>query len=121
MSLEFEQLRNQGHTLRLEYLVGLVHQAYAFAGTTSLQQEHQLDKSARPLLNEIFDLGTNDMGAPTESSAPLAYFVSYPRSGSTLAIRLAAMATQGQRLNAMRGGIAPFSKRLYPKPIRCHV
>ena len=110
--LEFEHIRGKGHTPRLEYLVGLAHLAYAFPNEAAQQRIH---KSASPLLEEIFNLGKNDVHAATEVSAPLAYFISYPRSGNTLAMRLTAMATHGQVLSAMRGTVAPFSKAIYPK------
>ena len=110
--LEIDSVMKQGHTQRLEYLLGLLHLSHVFVDTTTGQN---LRKKIRPLLKQIYRLGRNDLGAPTQSTAPIAYFVSYPRSGNTLATRLTARATQGQIFSAMSDGFSPFSKSIYPK------
>ena len=111
--LELDAVKAQGHTPRLEYLLGLLHLAYMFLDETTSQQLH---KKLRPVLKQIYQLGQNDLLATTQSTAPLAYFVSYPRSGNTLATRLTGRATQGQIFSAMADGFSPFSKSIYPKP-----
>jgi Sulfotransferase domain len=110
--LELEAVMKQGHTPRLEYLLSLLHLSYVFLDETSSQALH---KDLRPLLKQIYRLGRNEVDAPTQSIAPIAFFVSYPRSGNTLATRLTAMATQGQIFSAMGDGFSPFSKSIYPR------
>jgi Sulfotransferase domain len=110
--LELDAVMQSGDLARLEYLLGLLHLSYVFLDETTGQKLH---KKLQPVLKRIYQQGQNDLEARTESTAPLAYFVSYPRSGNTLATRLTAKATQGQVLSAMAEGFAPFSKRIYPK------
>ena len=110
--LELDAVKAQGHTPRLEYLLGLLHLSYMFVDATTGQQLH---KTLPPILKQIYQLGENDLSAATQSTAPLAYFVSYPRSGNTLATRLTAAATQGQIFSAMIEGLSPFSKGIYPR------
>lgn len=109
VAAELSNPASRTHSPRLEYLLGLLHLASTYANAG------QVDAKSRPLMMTIDELGTNDLNAPTESSAPLAYFVSYPRSGNTLATRLTANATLGQIFSATGGRITYFSKRIYPK------
>jgi len=113
VSLEFEKIRTHGHTPRLEQLVQLLHLSYTYHEASGDKQAR--NQRAQQLAREIFALGSNDLEAPTESDRPLAYFISYPRSGNTLATRLTARATQGQTFSALNGGTVPFSKKIYPK------
>lgn len=110
--LELDAAMEQGDVARLEYLLGLLHLSYKFLDETTGQRVHQ---KLGPVLRKIYQRGENDLEARTVSSAPLAYFVSYPRSGNTLATRLTAKATQGQVFSAMTEGYAPFSKCIYPR------
>jgi sulfotransferase family protein len=110
--LELDAVMAQGDTVRLEYLLGLLHLSYVV-----LEEAKSADLHMRlsPVLRRIYAAGQNELEKPTLSVAPLAYFVSYPRSGNTLATRLTARATQGQIFSAMDGGVSPFSKSIYPK------
>lgn len=110
--LELDAVIYKGDVARLEYLLGLLHLSYIFLDEATGQR---LQKRLRPVLKKIYQRGENDLKARTVSSAPLAYFVSYPRSGNTLTTRLTAKATQGQVFSAMAEGYAPFSKRIYPR------
>ncbi len=110
--LELDAVKRERDVQRIEYLLGLLHLSYVFLGGSTGQRLH---KTLMPVLRDIYELGQNNLYARTESTAPLAYFVSYPRSGNTLATRLTAMATQGQVFSAMRAGLSPFSKRIYPR------
>ncbi len=110
--LEVDEAMHQNDFERLEYLLGLLHLSFLFLDEATGQG---LNKKLRPILKKIYRHGQNDIQARTVSAAPLAYFVSYPRSGNTLATRLAANATSGQVFSAMKEGYAPFSKRIYPK------
>lgn len=110
--LELDAVMKQGHTPRLEYLLGLLHLSNVFLDEATSQLLH---KKLRPVLKQIYRLGKNDLSAPSQSTAPIAYFVSYPRSGNTLATRLTAKATEGQIFSAMSEGFSPFSKSIYPK------
>ena len=110
--LELGAAKEQGHSARLEYLLGHLHLAYVFRDDSTHKGLHQ---KLGPVLRSIHEIGENDVEAPTESSGPLAYFVSYPRSGNTLAMRLVANATLGQILVALRDGGTSFSKRIYPR------
>jgi Sulfotransferase domain len=110
--LELDAVKALGHTPRLEYLLGLLHLSNMFLDSTTSQRLH---KRLRPVLKQIYQTGQNDLSAATRSTSPLAYFVSYPRSGNTLATRLTAAATQGQIFSAMSEGFSPFSKSIYPR------
>ena len=110
--LEIEEVMQKDDYERLEYLLGLLHLSYMFLDEATGQR---INKKLQPILKRIYQRGENDLEARTESTSPLAYFVSYPRSGNTLATRLAASATSGQVFSAMTEGYAPFSKRIYPK------
>ena len=110
--LELDAVMQKEDLERLEYLLGLLHLSYMFLDEATGQRLH---KKLHPILKRIYQQGQNDLEACTESAAPLAYFVSYPRSGNTLATRLTANATSGQIFSAMSEGYAPFSKRIYPK------
>jgi len=110
--LEVEEAMQHDDFERLEYLLGLLHLSFMLLDEATGQR---INKKLRPVLKKIYQRGQNDVKARTVSAAPLAYFVSYPRSGNTLATRLAANATSGQVFSAMREGYAPFSKRIYPK------
>lgn len=110
--LELDAVMEKGDVARLEYLLGLLHLSYMFLDEATGQRLH---KKLQPVLKRIYQRGKNDLEARTVSSGPLAYFVSYPRSGNTLATRLTARATQGQVFSAMEQGYAPFSKRIYPR------
>ena len=110
--LELDAVMKLGHSQRLEYLLGLMHLSYVFLDGAPGNTLHE---KLRPVLKQIYNLGQNDLASPTQSSSPLAYFVSYPRSGNTLVTRLAAKATEGQIFSAMSDGFSPFSKRIYPK------
>lgn len=110
--LEVDEAMRHKDFERLEYLLGLLHLSFLFLDEATGQG---INKKLRPILKKIYQHGQNDIQARTVSAAPLAYFVSYPRSGNTLATRLAANATSGQVFSAMKEGYAPFSKRIYPK------
>lgn len=97
----------------MEQLVELLHLSYTYPDDSGDKQAR--NRRVQRLAREIFALGSNDLEAPTESDRPLAYFVSYPRSGNTLATRLVARATQGQLFSAIPDGVVPFSKKIYPK------
>lgn len=105
-----------GHTPRLEYLLGLLHLSNMFLDSTTSQRLH---KRLRPVLKQIYQTGQNDLSAATRSTAPLAYFVSYPRSGNTLATRLTAAATQGQIFSAMSEASRRSQKASTRGPIPC--
>ncbi len=110
--LELDDALEHKDTIRLEYLLGLLHLSSVFLNDARNRDRF---KKLQPMFQRIFELGQNDEKAATESSAPLAYFISYPRSGNTLTTRLTARATQGQVFEAMMAGLTPFSKRIYPK------
>lgn len=109
--LEFDEAVRERDLARLEYLLGLLHLAFFYQGDATAEE---LRNKLRPVFKQIYRYGQRNLDAPTQSIAPLAYFVSYPRSGNTLAMRLVAEATSGQIFTAMSQGNVPFSKRLYP-------
>jgi hypothetical protein len=109
--LEVDEAVHERDFARLEYLLGFLHLAFFYQGDATSEE---LRNKLQPVFKQIYQRGQRDLDAPTQSSAPLAYFVSYPRSGNTLAMRLVAEATSGQILTAMRQGNIPFSKRIYP-------
>lgn len=110
--LELDEAMAQKDVERLTYLLGLLHLSYLFFNDAAKRKAHA---KLLPVFKQIFELGQNDVELPTESSAPLTYFISYPRSGNTLTTRLTARATQGQVFEAMMAGLTPFSKRIYPQ------
>ena len=109
--LELDEVIAAGDTDRLEYLLGLLHLAFYYQGDATGEE---LRLKLLPIFKQIYQREERDLYARTVSTAPLAYFVSYPRSGNTLAMRLVAEATSGQVFTAMTQGNAPFSKSIYP-------
>jgi sulfotransferase family protein len=109
--LELDEVMRENDLGRLEYLLGLLHLAFFYQGDATGEK---LRKKLQPVFKQIHQRGQRDLDSPTASTAPLAYFVSYPRSGNTLAMRLVAEAISGQVLTAMSQGNLPFSKRIYP-------
>ncbi len=125
---EFRQLGPSDFD-RKRYLVGLLHLACTYMDDMEPQARRPVVQKIATLLRDIYDsVGDGLLTEPTNSRVPLAYFVSYPRSGNTLITQLTAIATQAQILTAVRGGgIPPFSKKIYdevypyPRIVKDHV
>ena len=66
-------------------------------------------------LEGAFALADWDLNDPVQSDSPLAFFLSYPRSGNTVAIATAVTLLGGQVFEALPGSLFPFSKRIYPR------
>jgi len=105
----------RGHTDRLEHCVALLHLAYTHMDVIDVQERAEISREIADALNRCHAAGTNDPHAPIEASVPTPVICSYPRSGNTLSIRLAAQVLQAQILEAMPGSMIPFSKAIYPK------
>ena len=100
---------------RLPHLVGLIHLAATHTEVLEPEARRLLLVESSSLLKEIFDVGVFDPRQRLESSAPSAFFISYPRSGNTLLTQLLAGLFQGQILENMEGALVPFSKKCYAK------
>lgn len=114
--IEIEELLGAGHSERLEQLTGLLHLAATYTEPLAPPSRRQLLGVSGSLLRRVFEVGTNDLYAPMESTAPAAFVVSYPRSGNTMVTQLAAGVLQGQIMENMDGALVPFSKKIYAKP-----
>lgn len=113
--LEADKLITEGHTARLEHCASLMQLAYTYIDVVHIQDRAELAGEMAQALELIHAVGTNDPDAPVESSTPLAFVCSYPRSGNTVAMQLAAQTLQAQVLEGMPNSMFPFSKRIYPK------
>lgn len=107
--LELDEVMQKGDLVRLEYLLGLVHLSFLFLDEANGPDLH---KKLSLILKRIHQRGENQLEARTESTAPLAYFGSYPRSGNTLLMRLVTKATQGQMFTARARSRAFFQAHL---------
>lgn len=112
---ELDHLLSEGHTSRLEHCIALLHLSYTHMDVVNVQERAQLSREIADTLDRCHAVGSNDPAAPIDAALPTPVICSYPRSGNTVSIRLAAQVLQAQILEAMPGSMIPFSKGIYPK------
>lgn len=112
---EVDQILTLGHTGRLENCISLMQLAYTHVDVVHVQDRAQLVRRIADVLEQCHSVGANDIDEPVQSDRPLTFVCSYPRSGNTVAIQLAAAVLQAQVLEGMPNSMIPFSKRIYPK------
>lgn len=121
LGAEVDRLTRGGHTLRLEQCIARLHLAYARAGISTRlgwaasPEAGTLFQALADLLAKCFTQGTNDVDAPVMSDNPFAIVCSYPRSGNTMLINMAASVMLAQVFENMPGSRTPFSKKIYPR------
>jgi len=112
---ELQSIAKEGHTARLEHCIQLMQLAASYLDDLAPADRGRLFRDISVALREANGLGTNQPDAPVQSTMPLAFVVSYPRSGNTLIIQSLAGVLQAQIFEGMPDGMVPFSKAAYPK------
>ncbi len=112
---QVEDALKKGNIKQLEYLITLIHLAYTYVELMRPNNRVEFFNKCAKTLREIYTAGNKDVQATTISSNPLAYFISYPRSGNTIVTQLTSRITQGQVFETMKGSMWPFSKTIYPE------
>jgi hypothetical protein len=112
---QMEYLLPFGHSRQLEETVARLHLALTYTEAVPVVDTVTYARPIADCLARAFAVGQNDLCSPLDSDSPVAFVISYPRSGNTVLIHTLARLLEAQIFEGFPHSLIPFSKSLYPK------